>query len=193
MNRFFKFENTQLYKQFGSVLDIEPELVSETDYEYYTDTLQNIRVIFGCYSSPTILHQNTYINDNEDIPEDDLFEFKFLIDKIFEQYSTIHKIVKKKYIKREIRNKSLQEKEIQKRIRQEEKKKISEFNKAVVTCCCGKTFIRSYKNRHITGSEHKTRIEAIEWSKLNQNIILDNMSVLSDITDDSISFTSNNI
>jgi hypothetical protein len=189
MNRFIKFENTTLYQQFGSVLDVEPELVSEDDYEYYTDTLQNIRTIFDCYSSPTILQNNTYISNNETIAEDDILEFKVFIDKIFEQYITIHKIVKKRYIKRELHNKTLQQKDVLKKIRDEERKRIKEFNKSVVVCCCGKGFIRSYKNNHITGLDHKSRMEAIEWYKSNQNTILDNISVLTDDSDDNLNFT----
>ena len=195
-NRFLKFENTQLHKQFGEVLTVESELLTDTEYDYYRDTLTYLRTTFGCEDKstfdckdkPTLLQIDTYITNNEHFDEKymDQNEFIILINRIFEKYITICKILYKLKIKKTIKNRSIAEREQQRKIKQElkeaEKKKTQAFNNAVIICECGNQYIRHTKFNHTTSFSHRDRLDAITWFKNNTSSVFDTDSVMSDIT-----------
>lgn len=110
-NKFLKFQDTELYQQFGSVLDIELELITISEYNYYKDTLTFLRDTFKCENIPTSSQINTYINDNENINESCIDEFKTLIDRIFYKYYKINKLLLKMNKKQILKERDTIEKE----------------------------------------------------------------------------------
>jgi hypothetical protein len=111
MNRFAQFEDTNVYQQFASVLTIEPQLILDSEYDYYTDTLVYLRSTFCCTCIPTDEQIQTYISNNESIDIDKHDEFKALINRIFEKYSTINQILHKMNIKRILKQRLIAERE----------------------------------------------------------------------------------
>lgn len=112
-NRFQQFESTFLYNTFGSVLSIEPELVTEDAVDYYEHTLGYLRETFGCkLGLPTPSQVNKYIAGNEDmINEGNHLEFSVMIDQMFEKYMLIPKICKRLRTKRILRERLYKERE----------------------------------------------------------------------------------
>lgn len=126
-NKFLKFQDTALYQQFASVLDIELELITISEYNYYKDTLTFLRDTFKCENIPTSTQINTYINDNENINESCIDDFKTLIDRIFYKYYKINKLLlkmNKKQIQKEQDNIEREKRTIEKKQIFEEEKKI---------------------------------------------------------------------
>lgn len=175
MSRFQQFENTYLYTNFGSVLSVEQDLVTEDSEEYYEYTLGFIRDTFGCKSVPTESQITKYISNNEDsINESNQLEFGVMIDFLFEKYMAIPKILKKLRTKRILRERlykerenRLQEKNITKERKQLEKEQrkqqLHEFNNSEITCKCGIEYIRFSKVNHYKSVEHRYRMDGIRW------------------------------
>lgn len=119
-NRFEKFEKSNIYELFGTVLKVVPELVMVSDYEYYNDNLEYLKDTFGCNIKPTNLQLTTYITNNEYIDDVDMIEFIIMIDVIFDKYISIQKLLKKNYAKHILKERNNKEKaELKERINKE--------------------------------------------------------------------------
>jgi hypothetical protein len=159
-NRFLKFENTSLYEQFGKVLDVEPELVMDTEYDYYKDTFTYLQDTFCCDHKPTSTQIDTYITNNENISEKAIDEFKTLIYRIFEKYIVIVKLLKKITTKRILKERDNIEKN-------EQKNRIKQYNMALIKCECGMEHVRTFAYNHKKSIEHKYRMDGINYYKNN--------------------------
>lgn len=198
-NRFEKFEKSNIYELFGTVLKVVPELVLVSDYEYYNHNLEYLRDTFGCNIKPTNLQLTTYIKNNEYIDDVDLIEFIIMIDVIFDKYISIHKLLKKNYTKHIIRERLNKEKaerkeclnkekaELKERLirekaelKEQQKKQLREYNSTVIQCECGLEYVRFTKSNHIKSCEHRYRIDGIRWFKQNQDLTYDTDSAIDD-------------
>jgi hypothetical protein len=171
MNRFAQFEDTNVYQQFASVLTIEPQLILDSEYDYYTDTLAFLRSTFCCTCIPTDEQIQTYISNNENIDTDKYDEFKVLINRIFEKYSTINQILGKMNIKRILKERIVAEREqrhlerakikeenmkllmIEKERKSIERKKLEEEQKRL---------LREERERKLQLREEKYKIERLQ-------------------------------
>ena len=184
INRFLKFEKTNLYINFGSVLTVEPILVMDNEHEYYYSQMDYLRDTFNCNKSPTRLQMDTYISTNEYIEEELINEFIIFTNKLFDQYITICNILKKNNTKRKLKERINAEKENSRKERDAIKTQLRAFNKELITCICGMQHIRSSTSNHLLSNDHKIRLDAINWYKSNQekyvNISIDNVSAITD-------------
>ena len=175
-SRFLKFEKTNLYTNFGEVLQVECELVMVAEYEYYSHTLTYLRDTFGCTIKPTITEINIYISTNECIDTTDIDDFILLVDVLFDKYMVIYKILKKAYIKEVHRIRNNQAKEALKQTKEQEKEqariRMNELKKAIITCECGIDIGRNYLHNHTISVLHRYRMDAIHWVAQHPNILL---------------------
>ena len=183
--RFLQFESTNLVKQFGLVLEVEPELVLETELDYYLHTLKYLRDTFGCNYSPTEEQIEQYILDNEDITDLQMEEFRICIGMIFNQYVKITKQLKKINTKIILNERKFTEKELKRLAKEDERNRIRAYNKSLIRCECGMEYIRVQRHNHVTMVEHRNRIAGIEYYK--QCILNDTDSGTTDDTNSLIS------
>jgi hypothetical protein len=206
-NKFLKFEHTSVYQQFGTILTVEPELVLVSEYEYYTDTLTYLRSIFNCDYTPTQIQIDTYINDNnENIDTDCIDEFNVLIHRIFDKYGTINRLLKKMHIKHILKERIINERETRalekkrikdeynklvaaekerkyiekQKIKEEKQKHIYDHNNTIIRCMCGIEYIRYLKINHEKSTEHRYRLDGINWYKNNSSFVFDTNSIISE-------------
>jgi hypothetical protein len=166
-NRYVKFEKTNLYKEFGEGLSVEPDILTWSDHDFYEGTLSFLRDTFGCSTTPTQSQMDLYITNNECIEDIDRREFKLLIDKLFVTYKSIYKITKKinnNHIIKERVSKEREEKSLKvKMLKEDEKRRNQEFNRAIIPCECGAQVVRCFKKQHVGSAEHRFRLDGIRW------------------------------
>ena len=173
INRWVNFYRTNLYIEFGAALNIETDLLTWENYDYYQSTLTYLRDTFCCVSTPTNQQVDKYIANNEIIDDEDVGEFKILIDNLFVTYKVIYKITNKLNNIHIIKEKSRQEKSALKdRLREDriaQAKQLKEdnqkFNNALVPCECGLEYIRYTKVNHFKSVEHTYRLDGVNWYK----------------------------
>lgn len=180
MNKFIEFENTSFYTQFASVLDVIPELIMHDEYEYYMETITFLRSLFGCEYTPSNEQINMYTEENENIPEECMDDFRMLINRVFTKYTSIRKILSKMNIKNVLKDRinnqkqqhaierqrlKMEEKEIQRKMKDEQRKQLYMYNHAIITCECGMEYTRYSHVNHYKSVEHRYRLDGITWYK----------------------------
>ena len=159
--RFEKFTSTNLYVTYGHILDVNTDLTTEDDFINYEDQLQTLRLMFMCYSKPTYKQIVNYISSFENtLPKNDIIEFSILVEVIFTKFMYFPTLLHQRQVQTK---KKLRKDKIN--LEKEQQKKI---NNEVITCTCGVQHIRKATSNHLASVEHKIRIEAINWYKLNQ-------------------------
>lgn len=203
-SRFQKFENTNLYKEFGDILTVEPELVLAEEYDYYNDTLTYLRTTFGCITVPSMDNIQMYISNNEDIETNQIEDFTTFIKTLFRHFILVTKSCSKIRTKSILASRREQKKEIVtenrkqerqaikderdrlRQLRDESKANLKAYNSEIVRCKCGLDYIRSTKANHTLSTPHRYRMAGIEYYKSRP--IDDIVDTDSAITDDDSSF-----
>lgn len=167
MSRFSRFEKTNLYLNFGSIITANLDILDETELEFYTNTTNYLLETFGCSCNPTQEQISRYMDNDEYIEEDEADQFISFIHYIFEKYhlaltncKNIHNksVIKDK--KQKVKDKVNTDKQKEK---EEKKRKQDEYNNQILICRCGLEYQRSKRNNHITSNKHVIRMECIDW------------------------------
>lgn len=201
--RFKEFAETELYIDFGECF-VFPEIYDTSKIEYYRSRLDSLKLHIGFEfvlmpdNVERYIERINYIND-ADIPKFITFAgvivekyteyIKNLKDSYFKEIKLINKknitnrINEPKKIERqneiEIRNAKREERELQKRLLQEQSQKKQDdkqiiknqekirilISKTIIRCECGISVMQYKMNIHMVGKEHIIGMNAINYYK----------------------------
>jgi hypothetical protein len=136
------------------------DMITDTDYNKYVEDLTNLRVMFICCNKPTHNQLVKYISSFENtLSKNDIVEFTVLVDSIFTRFIYFITLIEKRHKKYYKDN-----------LKTLEKEKLKKSNNEVITCSCGIEYIRSSTTNHLASVQHKNRIDAINWYKIQNGL-----------------------
>jgi hypothetical protein len=171
-DRFKQFEETQLFKLFGECFDFD-ECYDTTNSEYYIGQLTTLRRHIGYDFTLEDDHVLAYLQtDNECIHENHISKFIIFARVIDELYSNYVMNIKKELTKikktlpkEDVKLNSKLEKQRIKEEKEQDKIRLRDYNLEVITCECGFKCARLNIRHHLSGRDHASRCEAIQYYK----------------------------